>query len=488
MSKVLSDILNNVSLKQVVGSTDKHIEVITFDSRKVILATMFVAVNGVQVDGHEFIEKAISSGAITILCEVLPRELVKGVTYIEVEDSSLALGVCASNFHDNPSKKLTLIGVTGTNGKTTVATLLFDLFKELGYSVGLLSTVENKVNEESIPSTHTTPDAVGLNFLLTQMLVKGCTHCFMEVSSHAVHQNRISGLDFNGGIFTNITHDHLDYHKTFANYITAKKMFFDNLPKKAFALVNGDDRRATVMLQNTKASKNYFALKTAGEFKGRIIENTLQGLELNINNQSVWVKLLGEFNAYNLLAVFGVASLLGEDENEVLQVLSLLEPVNGRFQQQTSPSGIIAVVDYAHTPDALENVLKTLNQFRQGTTEIITVVGCGGDRDIEKRPIMASIACKLSDRVVLTSDNPRSEEPSSILKEMNEGVTITQKAKSLTIEDRREAIQLAVTLAKPGDIVLVAGKGHETYQDIKGVKHHFDDKEELNKVFTLLNK
>jgi len=450
--------------------------------------TLFFAVCGTQVDGHQFIDKAIELGANTILCEKLPNDLIAGVTYIEVGNSSLALGICASNFYDNPSHKLTLIGVTGTNGKTTVATLLFDLFKELGYSVGLLSTVENKVNEEIIPSTHTTPDAIGLNALLAQMLGKGCTHCFMEVSSHAVDQNRIGGLDFNGGVFTNITHDHLDYHKTFANYITAKKMFFDNLPKKAFALVNGDDRRGTVMLQNTKASKNYFSLRTPGEFKGRIIENTLQGLELNINNQSVWVKLLGEFNAYNLLAVFGVASLLGEDTSEVLQVLSLLEPVNGRFQQQTSTSGIIAVVDYAHTPDALENVLKTLNQFRQGATEIITVVGCGGDRDKTKRPMMASIACKMSDRIVLTSDNPRTESPSEILKEMSEGVTITQKAKTLTIEDRREAIQLAVTLAKSGDIVLVAGKGHETYQDVSGVKHHFDDKEELTKVFELLKK
>lgn len=486
--KLLSDILNNVSLKQVAGKTDKQIEAITFDSREVKANTLFVAVCGTQVDGHQFIDKAIASGAKAVLCQSFPEQLIEDVTYIEVEDSSLALGICAANFHDNPSKKLTLIGVTGTNGKTTVATLLFDLFKELGYSVGLLSTVENKVNEEIIPSTHTTPDAVGLNALLAKMLQKGCTHCFMEVSSHAIHQHRIAGLDFDGAIFTNITHDHLDYHKTFANYIDAKKMFFDGLPKKAFALVNGDDRRGTVMLQNTKASKNYFALKTPAEFKGRIIENTLQGLELDVNNQSVWVKLLGEFNAYNLLAVFGVASLLGEDEHEVLQVLSLLEPVNGRFQQQTSPSGIIGVVDYAHTPDALENVLKTLNQFRQGSTEIITVVGCGGDRDREKRPVMASIACGMSDRVVLTSDNPRSEEPSTILKEMNEGVSITQKAKSLTIEDRKEAIQLAVTLAKPGDIVLVAGKGHETYQDIKGVKHHFDDKEELNKVFQLLNK
>ena len=486
--KLLSTILNNVSLKQVAGKTDKHIEIITFNSKKVVPNALFVAVCGTQVDGHEFISKAINLGATAVLCENTPDVLIEGVTYLEVKDSSLALGICASNFYDNPSRKLTLIGVTGTNGKTTVATLLFDLFKELGYSVGLLSTVENKVNEEIIPSTHTTPDAIGLNALLAQMLNKGCTHCFMEVSSHAVHQNRISGLDFNGGVFTNITHDHLDYHKTFTNYISAKKMFFDNLPKKAFSLVNGDDRRGTVMLQNTKAGKNYFALKTPADFKGKIIENTLQGLELNINNQSVWVKLLGEFNAYNLLAVFGVASLLGEDENEVLQVLSLLEPVNGRFQQQTSPSGIIAVVDYAHTPDALENVLKTLNQFRQGVTEIITVVGCGGDRDREKRPLMASIACKMSDRVVLTSDNPRTEEPSAILKEMNEGVTITQKAKSLTIEDRREAIQLAVTLAKTGDIVLVAGKGHETYQDVQGVKHHFDDKEELNKVFKLLNK
>ncbi len=486
--KVLSDILNYISLQQVAGKTDKEIEVIAFDSRKVVANTLFVAVRGTQVDGHQFITKAIELGATAVICEQLPNDLVADVTYVEVEDSSLALGIGASNFYDNPSKKLTLIGVTGTNGKTTVATLLFDLFKELGYSVGLLSTVENKVNEEIIPSTHTTPDAVGLNALLAQMLQKGCTHCFMEVSSHAIHQNRIAGLAFDGGIFTNITHDHIDYHETFANYISAKKMFFDTLSKKAFALVNGDDKRGTVMLQNTKASKNYFALRTPADFKGKIIENTLQGLLLTIGNKEVWVKLLGEFNAYNLLAVYGVAVLLEEDEDEVLQALSLLESVNGRFQQQTSQTGIIGVVDYAHTPDALENVLKTLNQFREGTTEIITVVGCGGDRDREKRPMMANTACKMSDRVILTSDNPRSEDPSAILKEMNEGVSITQKSKTLTLEDRAEAIQLAVTLAKAGDIVLIAGKGHENYQEIKGVKHHFDDREELNKVFELLNK
>lgn len=486
--KLLSDILNNVSLKQVAGKTDKEIQSIAFDSRKVVDGSLFVAVKGTQVDGHQFIAKALELGAIAIVCEEFPEELKEGITYLEVQDSALTLGVASSNFFDNPSSKIKLVGVTGTNGKTTVATLLFDLFRELGYSVGLLSTVENKINDDIIPSTHTTPDATGLNELLAKMVAKGCTHCFMEVSSHAIHQHRIAGLAFDGAVFTNITHDHLDYHETFANYIDAKKMFFDGLNKKAFALVNGDDRRGTVMLQNTKASKNYFALKTPADFKGKIVESTLQGLELDVNGRSVWVKLLGHFNAYNLLAVFGVATLLGEDEEETLKVLSMLEPVNGRFQQQTSPSGIIGVVDYAHTPDALENVLKTLKQFRQGATEIITVVGCGGDRDREKRPVMASIACKMSDRVVLTSDNPRTEEPSAILKEMNAGVSITQQKKSLTVEDRAEAIKLAVTLAKAGDIVLVAGKGHETYQEINGVRNHFDDKEELNKVFELLSK
>ncbi len=482
----LHNILNNVSISQVFGKTDCPIRAINFDSRKVGKGDLFVATVGTVVDGHLFIDKAIELGATAVLCEVLPENLVSNVTYVQVIDSSEALGFAASNFYGNPSSKIKLIGVTGTNGKTTCATLLFKLFQDLGYTVGLLSTVENKVNDEVIPSTHTTPDAVGLNALLAQMLEKGCTHCFMEVSSHAVHQKRIAGLDFDGAVFTNITHDHLDYHKTFANYIEAKKMFFDGLKKKAFALVNGDDKRGPVMLQNTKASKKYFALKTPADFKGRILDSTLQGLELDFNGHNLWVRLLGDFNAYNLLAVYGVAMELGEDEQEVLQIISLLKPVNGRFQQLVSPQGVVGVVDYAHTPDALENVLETLNHFKKGSTNIITVVGCGGDRDTEKRPVMAQIATKMSDRVIFTSDNPRTENPSSILKDMNEGVAITQKKKTITLEDRSEAIKLAVSFAQEGDIVLVAGKGHETYQEVDGVRHHFDDKEQLNKVFQLM--
>lgn len=482
----LHNILNNVSISQVFGKTDCPIRAINFDSRKVGKGDLFVATVGTVVDGHLFIDKAIELGATAVLCEVLPENLVSNVTYVQVIDSSEALGFAASNFYGNPSSKIKLIGVTGTNGKTTCATLLFELFQDLGYTVGLLSTVENKVNDEVIPSTHTTPDAVGLNALLAQMLEKGCTHCFMEVSSHAVHQKRIAGLDFDGAVFTNITHDHLDYHKTFANYIGAKKMFFDGLKKKAFALVNGDDKRGTVMLQNTKASKKYFALRTPADFKGRILDSTLQGLELDFNGHNLWVRLLGDFNAYNLLAVYGVAMELGEDEQEVLQIISLLKPVNGRFQQLVSPQGVVGVVDYAHTPDALENVLETLNHFKKGSTNIITVVGCGGDRDTEKRPVMAQIATKMSDRVIFTSDNPRTENPSSILKDMNEGVAITQKKKTITLEDRSEAIKLAVSFAQEGDIVLIAGKGHETYQEVDGVRHHFDDKEQLNKVFQLM--
>ena len=482
----LHNILNNVSISQVFGKTDCPIRAINFDSRKVGKGDLFVATVGTVVDGHLFIDKAIELGATAVLCEVLPENLVSNVTYVQVIDSSEALGFAASNFYGNPSSKIKLIGVTGTNGKTTCATLLFELFQDLGYTVGLLSTVENKVNDEVIPSTHTTPDAVGLNALLAQMLEKGCTHCFMEVSSHAVHQKRIAGLDFDGAVFTNITHDHLDYHKTFANYIGAKKMFFDGLKKKAFALVNGDDKRGTVMLQNTKASKKYFALRTPADFKGRILDSTLQGLELDFNGHNLWVRLLGDFNAYNLLAVYGVAMELGEDEQEVLQIISLLKPVNGRFQQLVSPQGVVGVVDYAHTPDALENVLETLNHFKKGSANIITVVGCGGDRDTEKRPVMAQIATKMSDRVIFTSDNPRTENPSSILKDMNEGVAITQKKKTITLEDRSEAIKLAVSFAQEGDIVLIAGKGHETYQEVDGVRHHFDDKEQLNKVFQLM--
>lgn len=396
-----------------------------------------------------------------------------------VDDSSKALGVMASNFYENPSKKLNLIGITGTNGKTTSVTLLYRLFRTMGYNVGLLSTVENIINDVVIPSTHTTPDPVSLNALLAKMVSEGCTHCFIEVSSHAIVQNRIAGLHFKGAVFTNISHDHLDYHKTFDEYIKAKKQFFDQLPKGAFALVNGDDRRGSVMLQNTKASKNYFALKTPAEFKSRILSNTLQGLELEIDGKTVWFKLVGKFNAYNITGAYGVAMLLDEDPDETLTDLSTLVSARGRFEQYVSPNGVVGIIDYAHTPDAVENVLNTIADLKEGNATVITVIGCGGNRDKEKRPKMAEIAARFSDKVILTSDNPRDEEPADILADMKKGIGPSLTRKVMTIPDRREAIVLATQLAQPGDIVVVAGKGHENYQEVKGVKHHFNDKEEL---------
>ena len=485
--QLLQDILNKVSLLEVTGLTSLEVGSVTMDSRQVQANAVFVAVRGVNVDGHQFIAKAIEKGARIIVCEEIDGDKVPDITYVVVKNSAIALGEIAANFYGNPSKDLVLVGVTGTNGKTTCATLLFNLFKQLGYSVGLLSTVENKIDDQVIPSTHTTPDAVSLNALLARMKAYGCTHVFMEVSSHSIHQHRIAGLDFNGAVFTNISHDHLDYHKTFDEYIKAKKLFFDGLTKNAFALVNGDDKRANVMLQNTVASKNFYALKTMAEFKGKIIANTLHGLELDVNNQPVWFRLIGEFNAYNLLAVYGVAMLLGEDEQEVLIQMSTLFTANGRFEQFISAHQTIGIVDYAHTPDALENVLKTINELRDGNAQIITVVGCGGDRDKAKRPIMADIACKLSDRVILTSDNPRSEKPEDILADMQAGVSPTNFRKTTVMADRREAIKLACSFADPQDVILIAGKGHETYQEINGVKHHFDDKEELKNMFELLN-
>jgi len=486
--KLLKDILYKVSLKSVAGVTDLEIVSIQFDSRKVEKGSLFVATKGTQSDGHAFIDKAIASGAVAILCEDLPTNLNPGICYVEVADSSLALGLVASNFYNNPSSKLKLVGVTGTNGKTTCVTILFNLFRALGYNAGLLSTVENKVNEEVIPSTHTTPDAVSLNELLALMLSKGVTHCFMEVSSHSVVQHRIAGLHFEGAVFTNITHDHLDYHGTFEEYIKAKKLFFDNLPATSFALSNADDKRGTVMLQNTKANKQYFGLKTMADFKARIITNSFQGIQLNVDNKDVWFKLTGSFNAYNLMAVYGAAMLLEEDSDEVLTALSNLDGARGRFDQVVSPGGISAIIDYAHTPDALENVLNTIDDVREGFESIITVVGCGGNRDAAKRPVMAGIAAKLSTKVILTSDNPRNEEPDTIISQMQEGVAPTDKKKVLAITDRKEAIRTAVMLAEKGDIILVAGKGHETYQEVKGVKHPFDDKKVVVEIFNLLGK
>ena len=444
---------------------------------------MFIATVGVTVDGHNFIDKAIELGAIAVVCETLPSSLNENVTYIKVLNSSEALGFIACNFYDNPSEKLKLVGVTGTNGKTTTVTLLFNLFRGLGYNVGLLSTVENKINNTIIPSTHTTPDALSLNELLNQMVDEGCQYAFMEVSSHAVVQHRITGLKFTGGAFTNITHDHLDYHKTFDEYIKAKKLFFDNLSDDAFALTNKDDKNGLVMLQNTKAKKVTYALKSIADYKCRVMENHLNGLLLNIDNQEVWIKLIGSFNAYNALVVYSISQLLKQDKVQVLTTLSNLNSVEGRFQYVKSKNGIIAIVDYAHTPDALKNVLETIKDIRTGNEQVVTVVGCGGDRDSAKRPIMARIACEYSNKTILTSDNPRSENPEEILNQMQSGLSPVEMKNALRISDRKEAIRTAVAFAKEGDILLIAGKGHEKYQEINGVKHHFDDFEIIKELF-----
>jgi UDP-N-acetylmuramoyl-L-alanyl-D-glutamate--2,6-diaminopimelate ligase len=473
--KLLSDILYKVRLEEIHGSTHFAVSSVTFDSRQVKKDSLFVAIVGTATDGHHFIQKAIDSGAIGIVCEKLPEEKPESVTFIKVSDSSEALGFIACNFYDNPSQKLKLIGVTGTNGKTTTVTLLFNLFRSLGYSAGLLSTVQNKINQKIIPATHTTPDTISLNYLLSQMVEEGCEYAFMEVSSHAVAQHRITGIQFRGAVFSNITHDHLDYHKTFNEYIKAKKGLFDQLPSDAFALVNTDDRNGLIMLQNTKASKYTYSLKGVSDFKCRVIENHLNGLLLNIDNKEVWVKLIGSFNAYNILAVYATAILLKQDQTNILTALSNLNSVEGRFQHYKSKSGIIGIIDYAHTPDALKNVLETINNIRNGNEQVITLIGCGGDRDAAKRPVMAAIACEHSNKVILTSDNPRSEDPEEILNQMQKGVNPVHTKNTLRISDRKEAIRTACSLAKPGDIILIAGKGHEKYQEIKGVKHDFDD-------------
>ena len=483
---ILKDILYNVSIKAVAGDTAIDVKHIQFDSRKVKQGDLFVAVSGSQVDGHDYIDKALALGATAIICEKLPTALKENITYITTENSAGALGIVAGNYFNNPSRRLSLVGVTGTNGKTTTVTLLHKLFMGLGYKVGMLSTVENKINEEAITATHTTPDAIQLNELLARMVEAGCTHCFMEVSSHALVQHRASGLDFVGGVFTNISHDHLDYHKVFSEYINAKKLLFDNLSSKAFALVNADDKRGMVMLQNTKAHKNAYAIQHIAEFHAKVISNTIQGLELEIEHRNVWFKLIGKFNAYNLLCAYGAAVLMGEDQEEILTILSDLTTAPGRFEVVMNKANVTAIVDYAHTPDALENVLKTIKAFRTGNENVITVVGCGGDRDVEKRPLMAGIACKFSDKVILTSDNPRGEEPEAIIKDMEKGVSPVHYKKKLSIADRREAIKTAVALATDSDIILVAGKGHETYQEIKGVRYDFDDRQVLGEMLNLL--
>ena len=486
---ILKDILYKVSIRSVKGNTDAVINKLQIDSRKVNSEDCFIAIKGTATDGHQYIETAINNGAVVIVCEELPTSFVEKVTYIQVENSAIAAGFISHNFYGEPSLKLKLVGVTGTNGKTTIATILWKLFAALGYKCGLISTVQNQIGEQVVPSTHTTPDAISVNQLLGQMADAGCEYVFMECSSHAIHQNRITGLQFAGALFSNITHDHLDYHKTFDEYIRVKKSWFDGLPLTAFAISNADDKRGRVMLQNSNAKKYFYSLKTLADFKGKILDNSITGLHMMVNDQEVYFRLMGEFNAYNLLAVYGAAICLGQDKNKVLQLLSNLDGAEGRFDYTVSPKEkIIGIVDYAHTPDALLNVLATIKNLRQGYEHIITVVGCGGDRDKTKRPIMAEVACEYSDRVIFTSDNPRSEDALEIIKEMEAGVNVVARKKYISIADRREAIKTAISLAAKEDIVLVAGKGHEKYQDIKGVKYDFDDKQVLKEMFELLEK
>ena len=487
--KTIADILYKVHIVAVSGSTDVVVSGVQIDSRKVSHRSVFVAVKGAATDGHQFIAKAVELGAVAIVCKDMPAEQKEGVTYIQTSDSAEAAGVMAHNFYDQPSTKLKLVGVTGTNGKTTIATLLYKLFTCLGYECGLISTVENMINGNVIPSTHTTPDAVSLNALLKQMVDAGCDYAFMEVSSHAVHQRRIAGLEFAGALFSNITHDHLDYHKTFDEYIKAKKGFFDGLSVSAFAITNIDDKRGAVMLQNTAAKKLSYSLRSMADFKGKILDNGLSGLAMTINDQEVHFRLIGEFNAYNLLAVYGAAVSLGQDKQEVLQCLSNTTGAEGRFDYTISPKDkVIAIVDYAHTPDALINVLATIKKLKQGHEQVITVVGCGGDRDKTKRPVMGEVACEHSDKVIFTSDNPRTEDPMQILIDMETGLPVSAKRKYISIPDRAQAIKTAISMAQPEDIVLIAGKGHEKYQEVNGVKHHFDDKEVVQEMFELLGK
>lgn len=484
----LQDILYKVGLLEKHGPTNVSVTGISFDSCHVEKGQVFVAVRGASVDGHLFIDKAIENGAAVIICEVLPSTIKEEVLYCVVADSAEALGLMASNYFENPSADLKLIGITGTNGKTTTTTLLHDLVSDLGYPAGLISTVVNKIEKEEIPSTHTTPNPVELNRLLREMVDAGCEFCFMEVSSHAVHQRRIAGLQFDVAVFTNITHDHLDYHKTFKEYIYAKKRFFDDLSASAIAITNIDDANGAVMVQNTKAKVVSLALRTVADYKAKIIENSFAGLVLNINNQELWTKLIGGFNAYNILTVYAVAMELGLDEVEVLTALSKLKSVEGRFEYLKSDSNIIGIVDYAHTPDALKNVLSTIQAVRTKNEQVLTIVGCGGDRDKTKRPVMAEIAAEMSDKVILTSDNPRSEDPDAIINDMKAGIPVEKSAKAMAITNREEAIKVACALAEPGDIVLVAGKGHEKYQEIKGERFPFDDYETLKQTLKSLNK
>ena len=486
--KQLKDILYKVGIEAVHGATDITISKIEFDSRKIELNDVFVAIRGTLSDGHDYIEKALSLGAVAVICEEFPSVIVNGVTYIKVKDANEALAFLAANYYENPSENIRLVGVTGTNGKTTIASLLYQLFKKAGYKVGLLSTVKIMVDEQEFKATHTTPDSLTINKFLDLMVQEGCEFCFMEVSSHGVHQKRTEALRFEGGVFTNLSHDHLDYHNTFAEYRDVKKSFFDNLPKSAFAITNIDDKNGLVMLQNTKAKKLTYALKSYADYKAQILENQLSGLLLKINDNEVWVKLIGSFNAYNLLAIYGVAVELGIEKVEALRLLSELESVSGRFQFIVSDSKITAIVDYAHTPDALENVLKTIEDIRTKNEQLITVVGCGGDRDKTKRPIMAHIASSMSDKAIFTSDNPRTENPETIIEEMERGVEPQNFKKTVSILDRKQAIKTACQLANPNDIILIAGKGHETYQEINGVRHDFDDLQIVTELLQQLNK
>jgi len=486
--KILKDILYKVAIESVTGSTEIAVNKIDFDSRKIEDNDVFIAIRGSLSDGHDYIEKAIQLGAVAIICDTLPENPAKGITYIKVKDTNTALAFMAANYFGNPSEKLKLVGVTGTNGKTTIASLLFQLFQKAGFKVGLLSTVKIMVDKTEYNATHTTPDSITINHYLNEMIEAGVTHCFMEVSSHGIHQKRTEALHFVGGIFTNLSHDHLDYHPTFAEYRDVKKSFFDSLPKTAFALSNIDDKNGPVMLQNTVARKRTYALKTYADFKAQILESQLSGLLLKVNDNEVWVKLIGTFNAYNVLAIYGTAVELGMDSLEALRLLSDLESVSGRFQYIISEGNITAIVDYAHTPDALDNVLKTIADIRTKNEQLITVVGCGGNRDKTKRPIMAKIAADLSDKAILTSDNPRNEDPEVILDEMEKGVEPQNYKKMLRITDRKQAIKTACQLAQPNDIILIAGKGHETYQEINGVRHHFDDMEIVKEILDQLNK
>lgn len=486
---MLNDILYKAGIVSVVGNTQVEINDLQLDSRKVKPGSCFIAVKGTATDGHAFIETAVANGAIAVVCEQLPAATAEDVTYVQVQNSAFAAGIMAHNFFGSPSTKMQLVGVTGTNGKTTIATLLWKLFSALGYKCGLISTVQNQIGTEIVPATHTTPDAVSINALLKRMLDAGCSYVFMECSSHAIHQHRIAGLEFAGALFSNITHDHLDYHQTFDEYIRVKKSWFDGLSSGAFAISNADDKRGAVMLQNTAAKKYYYSLKTMADFKGKILENSITGLHMTINERDVYFRLIGEFNASNLLAVYGAAICLGQEATTVLQVLSSLDGAEGRFDYMVSNrEKLIGIIDYAHTPDALLNVLATIKKLRKGNEQLITVVGCGGNRDKTKRPVMAAVACEYSDKVILTSDNPRSEDPQEILNEMYAGVNAGAKKKVITIADRKEAIKTAVSLAGNEDIVLVAGKGHEKYQEIKGVKYDFDDKQVLSEMFEMLEK